>query len=107
MEDISTSHRAQTVAAGTDSTLAKKACVVLCDKLSQIARTRNVKDETLDTGSKVCTCTTEDEVFTLQSFKEGWKIVLGHVLDTTNIPKVGANFPMLTSLLPRNTLRNV
>jgi len=73
MKDISTSHHARIVAAGTDSTLAKKACVALRDKPSQIARPRNLQDETLDAGSNVCRRTTEDEVFTLQSFKEGWK----------------------------------
>ena len=73
IEDISTSHHAQIVAAGTDSTLAKKACVALRDKLSQIARTRNLQDDTLDAGGNVCRRTKEDEVFTLDSFKEGWK----------------------------------
>ena len=73
IEDISTSHHAQIVAAGTDSTLARKACVALRDKLSQIARTRNLQDDTLDVGGNVCRRTKEDEIFTLESFKEGWK----------------------------------
>ena len=61
IEDISTSHHAQ------------KACVTLCDKLSQIARTRNLQDDTLDAGGNVCRRTKEDEIFTLESFMEGWK----------------------------------
>ena len=73
IEDISTSHHAENLAAGTDSTLAKKACVALRDKLSQIARTRTLQDDTLDAGGNVCRRTKEDEIFTLESFKEGWK----------------------------------
>ena len=73
IEDISTSHHAQIVAAGTNSALAKSACVALRDKLSQIARTRNLQDDTRDVGGNVCRRTKEDEVFTLASFKEGWK----------------------------------
>ena len=47
--------------------------MALRDKLSQIARTRNLQDDILDSGGNVCRRTKEDETFTLESFKEGWK----------------------------------
>ena len=47
--------------------------MALRDKLSQIARTRNLQDDILDSGGNVCRRTKKDEIFTLESFKEGWK----------------------------------
>ena len=46
VDDISTGHHAKIVSAGNDSELAKKACLELRDKFSQIARTRNLHDST-------------------------------------------------------------
>ena len=53
VNDISTGHHAKIVSAGNDSELAKNACVELRDKLSQIARTRNLHDSARAPGGNV------------------------------------------------------
>jgi len=72
VDDISTGHHAKIVSAGNDSELAKNACVEIRDKLSQIARTRNLHDSARSPSGNVLRRTKNNVPTVISLFGKKW-----------------------------------